>query len=287
MAKGPNGSSSRRRSPLDGLADQHIEGWSPSGLDVTRPTPARMYDYFLGGKDNFAVDREAADKVKDATPDTYEIVWENRHFLQRAVRFLATEGIDQFLDLGTGLPTQGNVHEIAQSVNPDARVVYVDNDPIVLAHGRALLAENASTTVVTADMRDPDNVLAQPEVKELLDFSRPVAILFVAVFHFVRDSEDPEGILRSFRQRMAPGSYLALSHLTTDGPSKDMVARTEAVYENATSPIVFRPRTRIEGFFDGLDLVEPGFVRPWQWRPDDEDGMRTDALFAAVGRVGK
>ncbi|UGQ12643.1 SAM-dependent methyltransferase [Yinghuangia sp. ASG 101] len=257
----------------------------PTGLDTSRPTPARMYDYFLGGKDNFPVDRAAAERVKEATPDTYEIVWENRYFLQRAVRFLAEAGIDQFLDLGTGLPTQGNVHEIVQGVNPDARVVYVDNDPIVLAHGRALLAENARTTVVTADMRDPEGVLAHPDIRELLDFSRPVAVLFVAVMHFIQDAEDPAGIVRTFREVMAPGSYLALSHLTTDGPDPAMVKATEAVYENATSPIIFRPKARIEEMFDGFELVEPGLVRPWEWRPDTDGQVSTNALFGGIARL--
>ncbi|WSY18008.1 SAM-dependent methyltransferase (plasmid) [Embleya sp. NBC_00896] len=261
------------------------DDWKPTVLDTTHPTPARMYDYFLGGKDNFAVDREAAERVKEAVEDTYESVWENRYFLQRAVRTLAEAGIDQFLDLGTGLPTQGNVHEVAQEINPAARVVYVDNDPIVLAHGRALLADNASTTVITGDMREPDKILQHPDVQDLIDFSRPVAVLFVAVFHFIRESEAPDTILRAFREAMAPGSYLALSHLTTDGPPPEAVARTEAIYQNATSPIVFRPRERIASFFEGFDLLEPGLTRAWDWRPDPTDKIRTDWLYAGVGRL--
>jgi SAM-dependent methyltransferase len=260
----------------------------PHPFDVSSPSPARMYDYFLGGKDNFPVDREAGAKVKAALGDVvcHDIVWENRRFLQRAVRFAAEAGIDQFLDLGTGLPTQGNVHEIAQQVNPDARVVYVDNDPIVLTHGRALLATNDATTVITADLRDPDAILADPDLDRLIDFSRPVAVLFVAVFHFVRDAEDPAGIVERFRELLAPGSYVALSHLTTDGPPADEVAQVVEVYKNATSPIVFRPRKRIEAFFDGLDLAEPGLVRPWQWHPElGADGPRTEWLYAGVGRL--
>lgn len=261
------------------------EEWERVALDTSKPTPARMYDYFLGGKDHFAVDRVAAAKVEEATPDTFDIVWENRHFLQRAVRYLAGQGVDQFLDLGTGLPTQGNVHEIAQEVNADARVVYVDIDPIVLAHGRALLATNPHTTVVTADMRDPKGVLGHPDVAGLLDFDRPVAVLFVAVFHFIRDTEDPAGIVRAFRDALAPGSYLALSHLTTEGPPAEAVARTEEAYANATSPMIFRPRSAVERLFDGFDLVEPGLVRPWQWRPDDAAKERTEWLYAGVGKL--
>ena len=234
----------------------------PTDLRLDRPTPARMYDYFLGGKDNFAVDREAAEKVKQAIPNTYEIVWENRLFLQRAVRHLAEMGIDQYIDLGTGLPTQGNVHEIARQALPRARVVYVDNDPIVLAHGRGLLAGSPGTTVITADMRDPHAILGNTDLRALIDFSRPVAVLFVAVLHFITDSEDPAGIIKAFRGVMAPGSYLVLSHLTTDGPPSAAVARTVEVYEKATSPIVFRTREQIAQLFDGFTLQRPGLVRP-------------------------
>jgi SAM-dependent methyltransferase len=246
-----------------------------------------MYDYFLGGKDNFEADRRAGEQVKTALGDlmTHDIVWENRRFLQRAVRVLAEEGIDQFLDLGTGLPTQGNVHEIAQRVNPKARVVYVDYDPIVLAHGRALLAENDSTTVVTADLRDPDAVLNHPEIRNYLDFSRPVAVLFIAVFHFIPDSDDPFGILSRLREAMVPGSYLALSHLTSSGPETAELDQVVDAYKTATSPMVFRSREVIETFFTGTELIDPGLVRPWQWRPDGTDSPRTDWLYAAVGRV--
>jgi SAM-dependent methyltransferase len=261
-------------------------------MHTDRPTPARMYDYFLGGKDNFKVDRENADKVSAAlgATVTHDIVWENRRFLQRAVRWLAQAGIDQFIDLGAGLPTQGNVHEIAQQVNPEARVVYVDYDPIVLAHARALLVENHTTTVITADLRDPRSVLAHPDLRELIDFSRPVAVLFIALFHFITDEENPAEIISVLREAMAPGSYLALSHLTTDGPPADQVAHTERVYQAATSPIVFRPREAIESMFSGFTFAQPGLVRPWQWHPElqgpelapGEISPRTDWLFAGV-----
>jgi SAM-dependent methyltransferase len=246
-----------------------------------------MYDFFLGGKDNFEVDRKAGSTVNAALGDvmTHDIVWENRRFLQRAVRYMAESGIDQFVDLGTGLPTQGNVHEIAQKANPAARVVYVDYDPIVLAHGRALLAENDTTTVITADMRDPEAVLNHPEMGAFIDFRRPVVVLSVAVLHFIPDSDDPFGIIRSFRGAMVPGSHLVLSHLTTSGPPTEEVDQVVEVYKNATSPIVFRSREVIEGFFAETELIDPGLVRPWQWRPDGSDSPRTDWLYAAVGRV--
>ncbi|MGH3382695.1 MAG: SAM-dependent methyltransferase [Actinoallomurus sp.] len=259
----------------------------PPTFDISRPSPARMYDFFLGGKDNFEVDRKAGKTVNDALGDvmTHDIVWENRRFLQRAVRFMAESGIDQFVDLGTGLPTQGNVHEIAQRANPGARVVYVDYDPIVLAHGRALLADNDTTTVITADMRDPDAVLSHPEMVSFIDFSRPVAVLSVAVLHFIPDSDDPSGIVRRFRGAMAPGSYLALSHLTTSGPPAEEVDQVVEVYKNATSPIVFRSREVIETFFAETELVDPGLVRPWQWQPDGTESPQTDWLCAAVGQI--
>jgi O-methyltransferase involved in polyketide biosynthesis len=246
-----------------------------------------MYDFFLGGKDNFDVDRRAGETVNAALGDvmTHDIVWENRRFLQRAVRFMAEDGIDQFVDLGTGLPTQGNVHEIAQKVNPEARVAYVDYDPIVLAHGRALLAENESTTVITADMRDPDAVLNHSALRGFIDFSRPVAVLFVAVLHFIPDSDDPSGILARFRSTMAPGSCLALSHLTTSGPSPEEVDQVVEVYKNATSPMVFRSREVIGTFFTETELIDPGLVRPWQWRTDSTKSPRTDWLYGGVGRI--
>ncbi len=268
------------------VAPDAEEGSQVADLRMDRPTPARMYDYFLGGKDNFEVDREAAAAVDAALGKTvtFDIVWENRRFLQRVTRWLANAGVDQFLDIGTGLPTQGNVHEIAQQVNPDAHVVYVDNDPIVLAHGRALLATNKTTTIITADAREPAGILAHPDTNALIDFSRPVAVLAVALFHFITDEENPAGLLAKFMDAVPSGSYLALSHLTTDGPPAEGVARTEAAYEKATSPIVFRPRIAIESFFSGLDLVEPGIVRPWQWHPGDDGSPETDWLFAGVAR---
>jgi SAM-dependent methyltransferase len=256
-----------------------------AGLRMDRPTPARMYDYFLGGKDNFQVDRDAADQLDEAAGrgTTFTVAWENRRFLQRAVACLAEAGIDQFVDIGAGLPTQGNVHEIAQRVNPAARVAYVDNDPIVLSHGRALLADDKTTKVFTADMREPQAILTAPGLAGLIDFSRPVAVLFVAVLHFVRDEEDPYGIVGTFRDAMAPGSYLVLSHVTTDGLSAELLARNEEVYERSTSPSRPRSGDEIARFFDGLDLLEPGLVRPGQWRPWSGQVTVTHFMYAGVG----
>jgi SAM-dependent methyltransferase len=254
-------------------------------LRTDRPTPARMYDYFLGGKDNFQVDRDAAEQLDRAAGrgTTSVVAWENRRFLQRAVAHLAEAGIDQFLDIGAGLPTQGNVHEIAQRANPATRVAYVDNDPIVLSHGRALLADYKTTQVFTADMREPQAILTAPGLPELIDFSRPVAALFVAVLHFVRDDEDPYGIVKTFRDAMAPGSYLVLSHVTTDGTSAEVLSANERAYERATSSSRPRSRDEIARFFDGLDLIEPGLVRPGLWRPTPGQETATHFMYAGVG----
>src|ERR1700722_3927679 len=254
-------------------------------LWMDRPSPARMYDYFLGGKDNFQVDRDAADQLdKAAGPGTTSTVaWENRHFLQRAVACLAEAGIDQFVDIGAGLPTQGNVHEIAQRVNPAARVAYVDNDPIVLTHGRALLADDNTTQVFTADMREPQAIFTAPGLTGLIDFSRPVAMLFVAVLHFVRDEEDPYGIVGPFHDAMAPGSSLVLPHVPTDGPSGALLARNEDVYKRSTASSRPRSRDEIARFFNGLDLLEPGLVRPGEWRPGSGQETVTHFMYAGVG----
>jgi SAM-dependent methyltransferase len=260
------------------------EGHVPVGIDPATPSPARMYDYFLGGKDNFPSDREAADKVKAVIPNTYDIVWENRRFLQRTVRHLAGRGVRQFIDIGAGLPTQGNVHQIAQEVIPDARVVYVDNDPIVLAHGRALLAENDTTTVVQADLRDPATILEHPELHALIDFEQPFALLLVAIFHFIADEYDPEGLAAAYRDVLPSGGYLTLSHLTSTGADPAGVAATEAVYQSASSPIIFRPKDRIEGFFEGLDLIDPGLVHLYDWHPDGQEEFRTGWLYGGVAR---
>jgi SAM-dependent methyltransferase len=256
-----------------------------AGLRLDRPAPARMYDYFLGGKDNFQVDRDAADQLDEAAGrgTTFTVAWENRRFLQRAVACLAGAGIDQFVDIGAGLPTQGNVHEIAQRVNPAARVAYIDNDPIVLSHGRALLADDKTTRVFTADMREPEAILTAPSLAGLIDFSRPVAVLFVAVLHFVRDDEDPYGIVGTFRDAIVPGSCLVLSHVTTDGPPAEILARNEHVYEKATSPSRARSRDEIARFFDGLDLLEPGLVRPGRWRPGSGQETATHFMYAGIG----
>lgn len=262
-------------------------GSIPDGFDTSRPSVARMYDYYLNGKDNFQVDRDAVDRVAAAMPEIRQLAWENRAFLRRAVRYMARQGIDQFIDIGSGLPTVGNTHEIARQVIPDARVVYVDIDPVVSAHGRVLLAADDTTTVVTGDMRRPDEVLRHPETTQLIDFTRPVGVLLIAMIHFI-ELEDRERIMSHLRGALPAGSHLTATHVTTDGHSADAVAKIEDVYATTPTPIYFRDHAEIAKFFDGYDLTDPGLVTVDSWRPDPQDPApaATRWLYGAVGRKG-
>jgi hypothetical protein len=253
-------------------------------IDTSIAHPARMYDYYLGGKDNFPADHKAAEEVLAAAPSMRAMARENRAFLQRAVRYLARHaGIRQFLDIGTGLPTQGNVHEIAQSIAPETRVVYVDNDPIVHVHANALLAGN-STTIVLADLRDTEAILEHPEVQRVIDFDQPVAVLLVAILHFIGPADDPDGILARLRDAVVPGSHLVISHGSGDFDALATSGIAQA-YSRSSSPGTARSRAEIERFFDGFDLVEPGLVQVSLWRPDVADPP-TDGiwLYGGVGR---
>ncbi|GGM86536.1 hypothetical protein GCM10010106_37100 [Thermopolyspora flexuosa] len=243
---------------------------APPGIDPTVPSAARIYDYLLGGKDNFAADRAAAEKLLQLAPNVREGVRENRRFLKRAVTLLAERGIRQFLDIGAGLPTQENVHEVALSVAPDSRVVYVDNDPIVLVHGRALLADNRQTIVVDGDLREPATILDNPEVTGHLDFAKPVAVLLLAVLHFVPEQEHAERIVTTLRDRLVPGSALAITHLTSGDLDERKVDEGRAVYQG-TGTGMPTPRTReqVLRFFDGFELVPPGVVATREWLEDE------------------
>lgn len=255
--------------------------------DPSTPSVARMYDYMLGGKDNYVIDRERVEEVQIADPHAVMVINESRRFLRRAVRFMAAEcGIRQFLDIGTGLPTQENVHHVAQAVHPDAKVVYVDNDPVVLAYGRALLDENDRTTVVRADLRDPDSIIYDPDVRSLLDFSEPIGLLTICTMHFVMDDDDPDYALGRLRNALAPGSCMALSHAVTD-VRPEAVARVAEVYQRVNTPATVRPRERIAGFFGDFELVEPGLVPAPHWRPDGplrEDQAELVWILSGVGR---
>lgn len=258
---------------------------TPDGTQVDPNTPsvARMYDYFLGGKDNFAADRQAAEDVVKALPTVASVARANREFLRRAVRHVAGLGVDQFLDLGAGLPTQGNVHEIAQSVNPDAHVVYVDNDPVVISHARALLNRDERMAVVQADMRSAGQVLGDPTVKRIIDFNRPVCVLFVAILHFLADKEDPAGLVGQYREALRPGSHLIVSHAAVE-ERRNIEVGTAYRSRSASAPFVARTREQVTALLDGTEIVQPGVVRLHEWRPDGDEYV-TDAGWTAVARL--
>ena len=271
--------------------DLVANSWTPAQIDTTVAHPARMYDYYLGGQDHYKVDREAAEAVTAIVPEIRAGARANRAFLGRAVRFLATAGVRQFLDIGTGLPGPNNTNQVAHSIAPDARIVYVDNDPIVVTHARALLAkaDAGRTAVAFADLRDPETILGHPEVSGALDFTQPVAVLLLAVLHFIRDSEDPRGIVERLMAAMAPGSYLAITHATADlypAPAD----RVTGLYEQASvAPLVLRSRDQVDPLFAGLDYVEPGLVQASRWRPDGEvpsDADRT-SIYGGIGRKSR
>jgi hypothetical protein len=245
---------------------------APGYIDMTTPNVARIYDYLLGGKDNFAADREAANQLIAVTPDMAGVVRDNRAFIGRAVRYLAgAAGIRKFLDLGGGLPTQTNVHEMAQEIAPNACVVYVDNDPVVWSHGLALLANSDQVAMVHADLREPAEVLRHPDVLGLLDLAQPVAVLCASVLHFVSDKEEPHRIIAEYRSYLAAGSYLAITHgpiVTAEEDPTGIVGSVTSIYHQASAQLHVRSLPEIRRFFDGFDLADPGVVWINEWRPD-------------------
>ena len=256
------------------------------GINLSVPHPARVYDYFLQGKDNFEADRIAAEAGIKAFPKTAESARASRAFLRRVVRFLTAEaGIRQFLDIGTGLPSGENVHQVAQSLAPDARIVYADNDPIVLAHAQALLKGNPAGAVayLDADLRDPEKILG--DAARTLDFSQPVGLLLLGILHNVGDEYDPRGIVRRLVQAIPPGSYLAVSHLTAD-IYPELAGFAEALNERQLdAPLVLRDHAQVTSFFDGLDLVEPGVVQLSKWRAQTEaESAAAAALWGGAAR---
>jgi hypothetical protein len=257
-------------------------------IDTSVAHIARVYDYWLGGKDNFAIDREVGQKALQAHPETVLSVQANRRFLARSVRHLAAEeGIRQFLDVGTGLPSANNTHEVAQAVAPASRVVYVDNDPIVLAHARALLTSSAEgeTAYLDADLKNVDEILAG--AGQLLDFSQPVGIMLVAVLHMLRDDEDPQGAVARLMAAVPAGSFLVISHLASDIQQEAMAEMGRRLNQAMTQPVTMRSRDRVTRFFDGLTLLDPGVVLTHQWRPDSEaDAATPGVLWAGAARKG-
>jgi SAM-dependent methyltransferase len=266
---------------------------APPDVDTTRPSIARVYDYMLGGKDNFAIDRMASERALAITPDGPGAARANRAFLRRAVRFLAAEvGIRQFLDVGSGLPTRGNVHEVAQQVDPSAHVVYVDNDPMVLAHGRALLVDEHTTTVLQADIRRPEEILDHRVTREYIDFGRPVGLLLLGILHHLNDHEDPGAIAARLRAALPAGSYLAISHFRDPGaahPDASAKAReVERVFNQTLGTGRWRRQEEILGYFGDFELLEPGLVPLAEWRPDTaEPPEQTDTYHTFVGGVAR
>jgi hypothetical protein len=270
---------------------QQLPDWVPEGVEMTVPNAARIYDYLLGGFHNFAVDREVVDRMRAVAPGIIAVGLANRGFVARSVRWLTeTAGIRQFLDIGSGIPTLGNVHEIAQGIAPDARVVYVDIDPVAVAHGRVILANDPHTQTIRADVTKPQEILANPEVNELLDFARPVAVLLNAVLHFVPDEADPAGIVAQLRAAMVRGSYLTITHGSeTNRPPTEGEDEVREIYDSRT-PTSLHSRTPAEllAFVDGMALVEPGLVEVGDWRPEPDNDTPVDpelpTMLAVVAR---
>ncbi|KQV04733.1 MULTISPECIES: SAM-dependent methyltransferase [unclassified Kitasatospora] len=246
--------------------------WVPAGTDTEKPNAARVYDYYLGGSHNFEVDRAMARKAMEFWPELPAIMRANRAFLRRAVQHLAEQGVTRFLDIGSGIPTFGPVHEVARAVNPDSQVVYVDHDPIAVAHSRLLLKDDPHSVVVEADLRQVEDLLARPEVAGLLAAGEPVGLLMVAVLHFITDGDDPYRLVRVLRDALPPGSALVICHASLEG-RPDQAGAHQDLYKRTPTPITMRNRAAIGAFFDGFELLEPGLVYLPEWRPEDPESV--------------
>ncbi|WP_432992733.1 SAM-dependent methyltransferase [Dactylosporangium sp. CA-233914] len=277
----------------DGVGADELPGWSER-IDTTTAHPARRYNYWLGGKDNFAADRESGEAIARVYPAIRTTALENRYFLQRAVRFLAGEaGVRQFLDIGTGIPTADNTHEVAQSVAPDSRIVYVDNDPIVLTHARALLSSTpeGATAYIDADLRDPEDILADESLRKTLDFNRPIALMLIAIVHFLFDEHKPYEVVRTLVDALPSGSYVVMTHGTVDlsDPAAREFAEREIRAGRLKVDAVPRTKDEVAAFFTGLEIVEPGIVPVTAWRnpvPEEQRPPLVDtAIYGVVARV--
>lgn len=261
--------------------------WAPQNIDLDKPNAARVYDYYLGGGCNFQHDRDFAEKFLELVPGVDKSLRANRAFLGRAVRFCVNAGIRQFLDIGSGIPTVGNVHEIAQKMAPECRIVYVDNEPIAVAHSETILEGNDNAAVLQADLCDPETILSSASVRRLIDFDEPMALLMVAVLHFVPEPSDPRSAIARYLAPMASGSYFVVSHGTSHG-FDDMPPGADREYDRTTTPFISRTRQQVQDLMAGTELVEPGLVWTPQWRPDSPEdvGDRPElmAIFAGVGR---
>jgi SAM-dependent methyltransferase len=261
--------------------------WASGGVNFEQPSVARVYDYYLGGSHNFAVDRQVGRRTIELWPDLPLAMQANRAFLRRSVRYLVKQGVTQFLDIGSGIPTEGNVHEVAQVASPEARVVYVDLDPVAVAHSRAILDGNPRADIVQADLRDLPAILGDPRSRRLLDLTQPIGVLMVAILHFIPDQADAASIVAQYRNIMAPGSYLAVTH-GSHGARSNQADSAAEFYRRTTAPFVLRTRSEIEALLDGFDLVPPGLVFMPLWRPDSpadfDDHPERFRGYAAVGR---
>jgi hypothetical protein len=257
------------------------QAWLPQGVDADRPTDARVHDYALGGKDNYAVDRAYGHRLLEALPHIDRAAVENAKFARRAIRYLRSIGVDQFLDIGSGMPRRGNVHDVA---GPESTVVYVDYDPVVVGHYQALLDGDPAVTAVHANVTEPARILGDPAVEAMIDSGRPVGLLMTYLLQLVTDDQDPAGIMRSFREALPPGSHLVLSHGTSEEMSPEQLTSVDEIFEELRERVRLRSAAEIGAFFDGYDLLPPGLVRPPDWRPDRPYRPATDWLLAGVGR---
>jgi hypothetical protein len=271
--------------PHNGAMAMELD-WVPPGIDTTKANIARVYDYWLGGSHNFRADQDAARMAIALDPNIQGMMRANRAFLGRAVRFLAGQaGIRQFLDIGSGIPTENNVHQVAQEVAPGSRVVYADNDEVAVAHSRLILTDNPDAAIIQADVREPEKILAALETRRLIDLDQPVAVLLLAVLHFLSEADDPEGVIATLREALAPGSYLVICHACHDA-RPELASTFESVYnKRVTAQFNTRTREQITGLFDGFTILDPGLVWIPQWRPDSPEDVPEDPekYWALVG----
>lgn len=274
--------------PSEGCGVGEQASWVPADMDLEKPSAARLYDYLIGGAHNFAADRDLAQEFLTALPSARDVARLNRAFLRRAVVFLAQRGIRQFLDIGSGIPTVGNVHDIAQDKDPQARVVYVDYEAVAVSHSQLILAGNEAATIIQADMLDPAAILEHPETRRMLDFSRPIGLIMAGVFHFVPLDADAPAIIARYRDALAPGSHLALSHFTADISPEEM-SRVVSVMKRSADPVHPRTHGQVLELFRGFDLVDPGVVGTALWHPEDATQAPHEPggsqIYAGVGRL--
>lgn len=254
--------------------------WAPEDLDITRPNTARMYDYLLGGFHNFEVDRQVVEKSFRLFPEAPLHARLSRRFLRKSVEHLAELGVDQFLDIGSGIPTVGAVHEAALAVNPDARIAYVDVDPVVVAHSKAILRDVPEAVVVEGDIRHPEQILANEQIATTIDFTKPVGLIMVLLLHFVTDDEEAYRCVNTLKRRLTGGSHLVLSHSTLEGAPPDIAAFFKSVTEKTPTPHKYRTKLEIEAFYDGCEIIEPGVIHLPLWQPESLD----DPLLKEPGR---